>query len=286
MKVYCMSDLHVDFEENREALFDLRQHDYGQDAMIVAGDISDDLELVRLTLSTLKSIFREIFYVPGNHELWLTDKDKQIFGLHNSVEKFQYICNLCDELGIQTKPMLLASAEVWVAPLFSWYSVDFDETFDHEADLRYQKLFDCQCKWPFQIKFDSSSDSHSVSLSSYFAEINASRGHLRRLELFPIISFSHFVPRKDLLPKRESLRFKHLYRYAGNPLIEQQLRHLGSSTHIFGHTHIPCDKVISGVRYFSLPFAYPEERHRMQRFFIYFHNDSPLLTFLEPWARM
>ena len=41
------------------------------DVLLLAGDISDDLGLIRRSLSTAAEAFGRVFYVPGNHELWV-----------------------------------------------------------------------------------------------------------------------------------------------------------------------------------------------------------------------
>ncbi|KAG2434744.1 hypothetical protein HXX76_007632 [Chlamydomonas incerta] len=52
-----------------------RDGTYANDVLIVAGDISDDIEELKSTLAMLKRVFAVVFFVPGNHELW-------VFGHH------------------------------------------------------------------------------------------------------------------------------------------------------------------------------------------------------------
>jgi hypothetical protein len=75
-----------------------------------------------------------------------------------------------------------------------------------------------------------------------------------------VISFSHFLPRRDLLPSTERLKFKGLPKVAGCAALDAQIRRLKSGMHIFGHSHISCDRVIGGVRYIQNPLRYPRER--------------------------
>ncbi|HYW08298.1 MAG TPA: hypothetical protein VE913_15175, partial [Longimicrobium sp.] len=53
------------------------------------------------------------------------------------------------------------------------------------------------------------------------------------------------------------LRFKGLPAVAGSLGIEAQIRRLGSAVHVFGHTHIPVDRVIDSVRYVQHYFRPP-----------------------------
>jgi Icc-related predicted phosphoesterase len=47
---------------------------------------------------------------------------------------------------------------------------------------------------------------------------------------------------------------------AGCASLEDQIRQLQSRIHVFGHSHISCDRVIDGVRYVQNPLRYPRER--------------------------
>ena len=98
MRIFAVSDLHTDFAENRRRLEQVSSTSYLQDVLVVAGDIADDLRIIDLTLRKLSSQFDQVFYVPGNHELWVRD------GKYDSVEKFRQVLRLCDEIGIYTRP--------------------------------------------------------------------------------------------------------------------------------------------------------------------------------------
>jgi len=58
----------------------------------------------------------------------------------------------------------------------------------------------------------------------------------------PVITFSHFLPRPELMPPRFNVgAMSFLADAAGSHLIEAQLRALGSMLHVFGHTHVNWD---------------------------------------------
>lgn len=42
-----------------------------KDVLLLAGDISDDLDVIRHSLVTVRQAFQTVFYIPGNHELWI-----------------------------------------------------------------------------------------------------------------------------------------------------------------------------------------------------------------------
>jgi hypothetical protein len=49
---------------------------------------------------------------------------------------------------------------------------------------------------------------------------------------------------------------------AGTLRLDRQLRAAGAEVHVFGHTHIPWEATMDGVRYVQQPLAYPYERAR------------------------
>jgi Icc-related predicted phosphoesterase len=239
MRILAISDLHTDFRENQGVLERLSDMTFQQDILIAAGDISDRLDTLQSTLTLLRAKFRKVFYVPGNHELWVRRATL------TSIEKFFSVLALCDALDIQTAPEKVHG--VWVVPLFSWYESRFDGDDSGEAEALGGWADFYLCKWPAGM----------VQICDFFLKLNESR--LRSYD-GPVISFSHFLPRRDLLPAVERLKFKGLPKVAGCVALDEQIRRLKSCVHVFGHSHISCDRVIDGVRYIQNPLRYPRER--------------------------
>ncbi len=268
MRVYCISDIHIDFEENARWIAEISDSDFLGDALILAGDVAHEELLLQQSLRSLKTKFRRLFFVPGNHDLWVHNSDWT-----DSIEKFHSLLDWCRAEGIDVAPRLLDSggrAPVWVVPLFSWYSASIEDSHslywpkpgeDKEnrswADNHY-------IRWPgTQENFDA---------ASFFAAFNTLG--LQQTERFPVISFSHFLPRQEMMfgdrfkPDPEKIRkFDrnpkfNFSRVAGSTLIEQQIRQLGSQIHVYGHQHINRDRVLEGVRYIAHCLSYPAERKR------------------------
>lgn len=238
MRIFSISDLHVDFAANWQWVEALSLVEYSSDVLLVAGDIAHELGRISRAFDALRTRFARVFFVPGNHELWVAGERG------TSIEKFDRLLDLCGECGVETRPSEVGC--VRVVPLFSWYSPDFDRagTGDEKAlaawgDFRF-------CRWPDDME----------AIDYYFSTRNEMPARTRD----QTISFSHFLPRSELLPSIENLRFKGLPMVAGSTRLEEQLREIGADIHIFGHSHIPCDKIIDGVRYIQQPLAYPKER--------------------------
>ena len=241
MRIFAASDIHTDFRKNWSAVAELSDTEYRNDALIVAGDVADQLDTIHNSLLLLRSKFQRVFYVPGNHELWVRG------GGLDSLEKFSRIGELCGSLDVEMRPAKVAG--LWIVPLVSWYQASFDvEAGGEESDLEGWGDFRF-CKWPDSID----------EVSDHFIKIN--EPNIRKYD-GAVISFSHFLPRPELLPLRKNLRFKGLPRVAGSTSIEDQIRRLNSKVHVFGHSHINYDCMIDGVRYVQNALAYPNERRR------------------------
>lgn len=70
-RVYAISDLHTDYPENLSWVNSLSSQGNGKNVLIVAGDVAETCENFLLTMSILKDKFERVFFVPGNHDLWL-----------------------------------------------------------------------------------------------------------------------------------------------------------------------------------------------------------------------
>ncbi|HKP74217.1 MAG TPA: metallophosphoesterase [Longimicrobiaceae bacterium] len=227
MRIWAVSDLHADFRENRRLLERIPAGEHRGDALIVAGDVADSIPLVTDVLGGLRERFAEVFFVPGNHELWVRRDPR------DSVEKFHAVLDACAGIGVRTEPARVGGA--WVVPLFSWYDAAFDVRGEGDPDSLEAWSDRYFCRWP-----------EGPSPAARFLALN--HPHLRAYDA-PVVSFSHFVPRTELLPPVRWLRFKGLPLVAGSEEIDAQARQIGAAVHVYGHTHIPGDRVIGGIRY-------------------------------------
>ena len=138
--------------------------------------------------------------------------------------------------------------QVSIVPLFGWY----DDSFGVPSEeLRGMWADFVTCRWP-------SGWTH-VDATIHFCALNDAWLSERN---DTVISFSHFLPRIDLLPARIPPKFRVLYPVLGTSRLERQLRRLSSSIHVYGHSHVNNDRTIDGVRYVNNAFAYPQE-HRI-----------------------
>ena len=230
-RVFAVSDVHFDHPGAREWGQTLaRSKAYQDDAIIVAGDVGDTYMAVKLALRAFKAAFHRVFYVPGNHDMWIRpagqhSNEPAMFA--DSVQKLLALWQLCDELDVDVGPARLSSS-VTVVPLDSWYSY----SFDHHDPNPGRTAFDKFCKWPM----------HADNVWEFMTGLNEARlqiveqqsPRVARGQQGDVITFSHFLPRIELpLPPLFEMA-----KASGCLKVEEQLRRIHSTLHIFGHTHI------------------------------------------------
>lgn len=242
MRVLTVSDLHVDYPENLEWVLELSPQEYREDVLIVAGDICDRLDLLGRVLSSLKHTFREVCFVPGNHELWVAEEEASVFS--SSLEKFHAVIRLCEQVGVHTSPLHIE--DISIVPLFSWYDFSFGEP---DRYLRRAWRDFRSCVWPEQLN-----SVHAVT--DHFLRLNQTNLNVQN-DL--IISFSHFLPRIDVMPATIPEKRRKVYPVLGSDRLGEQVQQLEPDIHIYGHSHVNRDMTLDGINYVNNAFAYPSE---------------------------
>lgn len=239
MKVYAVSDLHIDYEENYVWLKEiLKERLFKDDVLIIAGDLTDDLKLLEVSLKQIRESFYEVLFIPGNHDLWVRKS-----GI-NSIEKLNNIFNVLDRINVRYTPLVLG--ELIIIPLLGWYDYSFGQP-SQDVLMSWMDFYHCQ--WPNQM--------NDREITLFFTEMN--KKYLR-LKNSMVITFSHFVPRIDLMPAFIPKKFQDLYPLLGSTTIEKQIRSLQSHIHVFGHTHVNINEFREGTLYLNNAFGYPYEK--------------------------
>ncbi|MFL6623909.1 MAG: metallophosphoesterase [Sulfurifustaceae bacterium] len=237
MRVFALSDVHIDYDANARWLAGLSRVDYQDDVLILAGDISDNVALLASCFETVAHRFKKVLYVPGNHDLWVIRDNPR----RSSFDKFDLVRELALSFGLSLTPLRFDALDI--VPLFGWYDYSFGmpsrELLDIWADYR-------ACVWPCDV----------AGVAARFAEENAAALQVRGGN---IISCSHFLPRIDLMPHYIPPDKRILYPVLGTSRLEAQLRALGSRIHVYGHSHVNRQVTIDGVRYINNAFGYPSE---------------------------
>lgn len=238
MRLFALSDIHTDYDENWHWVEKISRVEHLNDVLILAGDISDSVDNITRCLERCVSCFYRVFYLPGNHELWVGRESKE-----NSVEKYNRLLRLAESLGACVRRATVGDVDI--VPMHSWYDFSFGVP-SQELLSRWMDFY--QCRWPEELKSNRDICQHFLHRNQ-----DISPGSRQ------IISFSHFLPRLDLMPSYIPLRYRFVYPVLGTWALDEQIRALGSCTHIYGHSHVNRDVVIDGVRYINNAFGYPSE---------------------------
>lgn len=130
------------------------------------------------------------------------------------------------------------------------------------------------CHWPDRL------DPDCGAIADYFLSLNNEA--VTRSYDAPLLSFSHFLPRKELIfddlevaarfcqkgavipsyPKDPAPTFN-FTRVAGCGKLDEQIRQLGAVVHVYGHQHHQRNRSIAGVTYVSNCLGYARERRRL-----------------------
>ncbi|HEX9061254.1 MAG TPA: metallophosphoesterase, partial [Clostridia bacterium] len=238
MRVFAVSDIHLDYKENFEWFNNISYSEYKDDLLILAGDISDKISTIENAFNCLSKKFRLTMYVPGNHDLWVLNQN-----FKDSIDKFVLVRKLAKEYGVMTEPFHMENLHI--IPLYGWY----DYSFGSPAPDLFEKWADYfTCKWPFE---------NEAEITEYFLDIN--EDYFNYNKKGTVITFSHFVPRIDVMPSFIPLEKREIYPVLGSHRIEDHIRRIGSNIHIYGHSHVNRKVQIDDILYINNAFGYPYE---------------------------
>ncbi len=276
--VYAVSDVHADHAENMAWIRNLDDDAFAKDVLLIAGDVSEKTQVFDQALATLATKFGLCFYVPGNHDLWCRRDGAD--GPH-SMAKLDHLLERCAHHGVLTSPhrVRLRATECAILPLFSWYH----ETFDVEPDVEGLRLPSVSravldysaCRWS-----SPSLTTGSEALAHAFDGLNDERigapqprhpaatplgswEELQRGE--PCISFSHFLPRIELMPEKRFLTYPPLMKCIGSAPLGARVASIAPDIHVFGHTHFGWCSTLDGTCFVQAALGTPRERKSRMR---------------------
>jgi predicted phosphodiesterase len=251
MRIFAVSDIHIDYDVNARWVANVSAADYRDDVLILAGDVTDELRSLEWCLSTLAARFKKVLFVPGNHELWVIRDGRY----KTSWQKFSEVVVAAESSGASMQPF--HTNDVSIVPLLGWYDYSFGEPGE---ELRSMWMDYRACRW-------SGLDVKQISerLAS-FNDRHVTGGCGK------VITFSHFLPRIDLIPKALPRAMRFLDPVLGSKSLERQLRLLNSSIHVYGHSHINRNVEIDGVSYVNNAFGYPRETRIASKRFVCIHE--------------
>jgi 3',5'-cyclic AMP phosphodiesterase CpdA len=254
VKLWAIADLHVGFQENRAALEAIGHHP--DDWLIVAGDAGDTPAHLDWVLRTLVLRFRQLVWVPGNHELWTP---RGMASDLRGVAHYARLVALCRTHGVLTPedpyPRWPGDGpQRAIVPLFLLYDYTFapDEVGPDGA-----------VAWA-AAKGLRSADEELLAPDPF--ESRASWCHARvtdaetRLAALPgearLVLVNHFPLRRDLAVLPRIPRFAI---WCGTRRTEDWHRRFNTEVVVYGHLHLRSTRTIDGVRFEEVSLGYPRQ---------------------------
>ena len=99
-KLYCLGDIHLGHPLNGTEWSKIRSQP--NDGLILAGDVGETDEHLRLAFSKATECFGQVFWIPGNHELYTIGSDKTPSANLRGEAKYQHCVDVAREYGVLT----------------------------------------------------------------------------------------------------------------------------------------------------------------------------------------
>lgn len=251
--IYAISDLHLANAVNRKALQELPS--YIDDCLLLAGDIGETEELIDEALTVLKTKFKQIFWAPGNHDLWSlpTSNDKQ------GVEKYNSLVHLCHKYNVLTPEdeyvkVSLQGEDYYIVPSFTLY----DYTFCPKG-INQQDALDWAIKTGIVCADEELLFSTPYRSIIEWCEARCNYTEFRLMQLdraVPIIMIYHYPLNQQLAKSPLYPRFSI---WCGTVRTEAWLKRFNIKVVVYGHMHIRDTYIYESIKFEEVSLGYPRD---------------------------
>lgn len=257
MKLYAISDLHLNYPANLEALKMLPPHP--EDWLILGGDIGDGEKELSFAFSICTKRFQKVFWVPGNHELWTMPDDKNG---PRGVARYESLIAICRDFGVHTPedPFIAwpgPGGRHLICPLFILYDYSF-----RPPEISYDQALE----WAAEAGIVCT-DEMLLSPEPYATKAEWCRQRCelteKRLESVtaegPLVLINHYPLREDLVHLHMIPRFS---LWCGTHYTEDWHVRFPAAVVVSGHLHMRATEYRDGIRFEEVSLGYP--RHWTQ----------------------
>lgn len=254
-KLWAIADLHLSYQLNRTALAALKPH--LDDGLIIAGDVGETLDHLRLAFSTTTALFARVWWVPGNHELYTlptasaTGDDASPLRARGH-EKYLQCAEVAREHGVLTPDDDYVrfdagngAGPVLVCPLFTLYDYSF-----RPAHVAREDALD----WAREEGVEAT-DEALLHPDPYGSREEWCSALVRRAEVrlgaardqsLPLVLVNHWPLKESLVRLRIVPRFM---LWCGTKLTEDWPERFGAKVVVSGHLHVRRTDWIKGCRH-------------------------------------
>jgi len=255
LKIAAISDLHVlpdGSDRNLLESIKRRVEDLEPDVFVIAGDISDRLDVISNSLSQLKVDSCTNLYVAGNHDIWFEDGKTP-----SSLEKYsKHMNEICRTNGFIHLPdhHFISGNTAFVGSI-GWYDYSF-RRFELEIPLEHYEQKEHQgAVWYDLFKIDwGYTDIEATDLFNQKLEYDLST---LPENITRIVYVSHHLPFRELTVYKNRLPWDFHSAFMGaqstGRILENDRRVVLS---ISGHSHIRNMTSIGNITAMSVPLGY------------------------------
>jgi len=206
---------------------------------VVAGDVAQDVEIVRETLEHLAQCYQAVLYIDGNNEhRYSLDSFSDSYSILE-----QAIAGIANVVSLQDNCVIVNG--VAFIGTNGWWTFDFDPTIQDE-----------QCRLWYCDVMDVSMPVAAAIHSMAYNDVAYLRNSIKKLQTHPdvksIVLVTHTVPRTDLIDHDIDITSTYKFNVMGNSLMQLVLdtdTEHKVKTWCFGHYHGSIDQHIGPVRY-------------------------------------
>jgi 3',5'-cyclic AMP phosphodiesterase CpdA len=254
MKLWAISDLHVGYEENRRAVEALPS--FPDDWLIIAGDTGETPAHLDHVLRTLQPKFAQLFWTPGNHDLWTP---RNLPSAQRGVPHYERLVRLCRSYGVLTPEDPYAR---WpgdgptraIIPTF----VLFDYSFRPASVTRDQAIEWAAATGVRSVDEDLLAPDPYPSRDEWCA-VRVAHTEERLAAIAPdvkLIVANHFPLRSELAVLPRIPRFSI---WCGTTKTNDWHRRFNIEAVVYGHLHLRSSRQIDGVRFDEVSLGYPKQ---------------------------
>jgi predicted phosphodiesterase len=257
-RLWAIADLHLSYKTNREELEKLQPRP--NDGLILAGDIGETAEHLRLAFTKATSCFGQVFWCPGNHELYTmpTQKEKGLRG----EKKYEECVEIAREFGVKTPE---DDYTLWdgeggpclIAPIFTLYDYSF-----RPAHVKLENALE----WAREENIEAT-DEHILHPDPHESRIDWCEALLARTEHklsaavaanpdVKLIIIGHWPLREDLVKLFLVPRFS---LWCGTKKTEDWHKKFNAKVVVSGHLHVRRTDWKDDTRFEECSLGYPRQ---------------------------
>ena len=257
VRLWALSDLHLSYRENREALDGLPA--FPDDWLILAGDVTHGADGLDWCFRRLTAKFRQLVWVPGNHELWTVPRATPRLG---GVALYERLVEIARRHGVLTPEDPYQVVEhrdgpVLVVPLFLLYDYSFRPAHvRRDAVVPWAREQSAVCSDEVMLHPAPFPDRESWCAAR--CEDAAARLAACPADI-PKVLINHFPLEEQhaVLP-----RIPRFTPWCGTRRTRGWHRRFGACAVVYGHLHIRATRWLDGVPFQEVSLGYPRQWDR------------------------